>query len=106
MEDSQDETRRIRHCIPYLSEAEEQPQSPGGIEGVVDLVLDGCLTSGAIPIDFGIAVEFNGSLLFRVAPVDGCAIDALSVIVEPTAPEELLGLQLRLVVGVTPALMA
>ena len=83
---------RVRHCIPYLSEAEEQPQSPGGIEGVVDLVLNGCFAGGAIQV--------------RTAPLDGRAIDALGVVVEPTAPEELLGLQLGLVVGVTPALMA
>ena len=63
-------------CYSYLSEAEEQPQSSGGIEGVVDLVPDGCLTSGTVPL---------GPLCVLFAPLNGSAIDALLMVVETTA---------------------
>ena len=80
---------RLTLNYSYLCEAEEQPQSAGGIESVVDLVLDGCLAGG------------TGALF---APLDVVALDALSGAVVSTAPKELLGLQLRRVVSVIPAL--
>ena len=82
-------------CYSYLCEAEEQSQPSGGVEGVVDLVLDGCLTSGTVPVR---------PLGLRFAPRNGFALDALTVVVVTTTPKELLSLQLRLVVSVIPAL--